>query len=179
MPRAFPVPAGMMLVAVVAAGCASERENLNPSFPITIEQGRAELERMACDPRPLERPVVILGGFLDPGIGALAVGSELRKCVRDPRIVSVNFLFCDSFDACRQRVVDAVDRAFPTGDPNETVEVDVIGLSMGGLVGRYCAANLPTPVPATQGASIERQRIARRLRVHTLYTASSPHAGAL
>jgi pimeloyl-ACP methyl ester carboxylesterase len=78
----------------------------------------------------------------------------------------VSFTFCNTFDACRQRVIATVEKEFPSADPNQTVEVDVIGLSMGGLVGRYCAT-----LPSTAGD--------KRLRIHTLYTAASPHRGAL
>jgi hypothetical protein len=111
--------------------------------------------------------LVILGGFADPGVGGWAIAAELRKYLpADARILCVSFTFCHTFDACRDRVIAAVDKAFPTDDPNETSEVDVIGLSMGGLVGRYSAA------PVAPGAG-------RRLRVHTLYTAASPLRGAL
>src|SRR5438034_5555155 len=131
-----------IVVVMLTAGCASLPKDTNPSFPLTVEQAREDLRRMANDPRPLRRPVVILGGFIDPGLGGWAIGGELRHYLpRDAKIISVSFLFCDSFDACRRRVIGAVDRAFPTDDPNQTVEVDVIGLSMGGLVGRYAAAD--------------------------------------
>jgi hypothetical protein len=121
---------------------------------------------MHKDPRPLRRPLVILSGFADPGVGGWAIGTEMRKFLPpDAKVLTVSFAFCNSFDACRQKVVDAVDKAWPSDDRNATAEVDVIGLSMGGLVGRYSAA------PTTSGA--------RRLRVHTLLTAASPHSGAL
>src|SRR6185436_8168056 len=71
---------------------------------------------------------------------------------------------CRSFDDCRRKVIEAVDRKWPSDDRNATVEVDVIGLSMGGLVARYCAAE-----PTMDG---------RRLNVHRLFTVSSPHQGA-
>jgi hypothetical protein len=161
----------VFFMAIGAAGCAARPKEANPSFPLTVEQARADLARMRSDPQPLERPVVILGGFIDPGLGGWAVGSELRRYLpRDAKIISVSFLFCDSFDACRGRVIEAVDRACPTDDPRQTVAVDVIGLSMGGLVGRYAAADM--------GEAEARSR-AGRLRIHTLFTASSPHAGAV
>jgi hypothetical protein len=57
------------------------------------------------------------------------------------KIVTVSFMFCDTLDACRAKVIDAVERAWPSQSAQETVEVDVIGLSMGGVVGRYCAVD--------------------------------------
>jgi hypothetical protein len=188
----FVSSAVIALAAILAAGCAARPKGVNSSFPLTAEAARADLARIARDRRPLDRPVVVLGGFADPGLGGWVVGAELRRYVRDERIVTVSFVFCDSFDACRRRVIDAVDRAFPTDDPNQTVEVDVIGLSMGGLVGRYCAADFGTPVgemapsdstssPLTPALSLKGRgsNAPRRLRVHTLFTASSPHLGAV
>ena len=91
-------------------------------------------------------------------------------------------MFCDSFDACRLRVAQAVDRAFPSDDSNQTVEVDVIGLSMGGLVGRYCAAEFvpagetPSSQPSPGGRG---SKSGKRLRIRRLFTTSSPHLGAV
>ena len=186
----------IIAAAMLVAGCAATPKGGNPSFALTVEEARADLARMAKDPRPLRRPVVILGGFADPGIGGLAVGTEIRKYLRDPQVVCVSFFFCDSFDGCRQKVIEAVDRAFPTDDPNQTVEVDVIGLSMGGLVGRYCAADFTAAEHRT--SNIEHRMLSasttttttttttmmtsgnhRRLRVHALFTCSSPHQGAV
>ena len=148
-----------------APGCASKAKDANPSFPLTRERAQRDLERISRDPQPLRRPILILGGFADPGFGGLVVGNDMRRYLpRDAKVITVSFLFCDSFAACRNRVIAAVDRECPTDDPTQTSEVDVIGLSMGGLVGRYCAA------PDVPG---------RRLRVHTLFTASSPLSGAL
>ena len=154
-----------VFATATAVGCAAKPKDVNPSFPLTPERAQEDLDRIAKAPQPLRRPIVILGGFADPGFGGLVVGNDLRHYLPpDAKIVTVSFTFCDSFAACRDRVIAAVDREFPTGDRNETSEVDVIGLSMGGLVGRYCAA------PDAPG---------RRLRVHTLFTASSPLSGAL
>src|SRR5690242_10085022 len=96
-------------------GCAAQtRPLVNPSFPLTMADARAALDEAAAHPKPLERPLVILGGFLDPGLGGLAVGGAIRRHVADERIVTVSFLFCRSFDECRERVIESVDRAFPT-----------------------------------------------------------------
>ena len=156
----------IFVVIVAVGGCAARAKEGNPSFPVTLEEARADLARMAKGPRPTTRPIVVLGGFADPGVGAWVVGGELRKYLPpDATVVCVSFTFCNSFDACRDRVIEAVDRAALSDDPQRTAEVDVVGLSMGGLVGRYSAA-----FARSDG---------RRLRVHTLFTAASPHTGAL
>ena len=160
------VVACIAVAMATAMGCAAKPKEPNPSFPLTHERAKSDLDRIAKAPLPLHRPILILGGFADPGVGGLFVGHDLRQYLPpDAKIVTVSFTFCNSFAACRDRVIAAVDRECPTDDPNQTSEVDVIGLSMGGLVGRYCAA------PDGPGR--------RRLRVHTLFTASSPLSGAL
>jgi pimeloyl-ACP methyl ester carboxylesterase len=77
----------------------------------------------------------------------------------------VSFFTCLDLAACRDRLLRAVDRAFPGEDPTWTTEVDVIAQSMGGLVARYAA--LPPP-----------EETGRRLRIARLFTISTPHRGA-
>jgi pimeloyl-ACP methyl ester carboxylesterase len=118
---------------------------------------------MAKSPKPFERPVVILAGYHDPGLGPAALCARLRRVAGGQQIISVSYFFDGTFDECRHDVLAAIQRACPSDDPRETQELDVIGLSMGGVVGRYCAIEKPGE---------------RRLRIHRLYTVSSPHRGA-
>ena len=62
-------------------------------------------------------------------------------------------------------MIEAVERRYPSSDPNETREVDVVAVSMGGVVARFAA----NPLPGAAG---------KRLRVARLFTISSPHRGA-
>src|SRR5262245_47548826 len=156
--RAWPIVGA---AAVFVGGCAAPA--VNPSFAVTSDAAAADLHRIELDRRPLDRPILILGGYADPGIGGLAVGSAVRKRVGEGRIITVSFAFCSTFDQCRRKVIEAVDRELPSDDPNQTVEVDVIGLSMGGLVGRYAAA----PIPGQKALNVRR-----------MFTVSSPHLGA-
>ena len=160
------VPAVALLLL---AGCGTAVPNapLNPSFPITFARADAMLARDAARPVPLRRPLVIVGGFLDPGFGPRTLARRFRACTGDPRIIGVSIGSDDSWADCRRRVTDAVDAAFPTADPDQTTEVDVIGASLGGLVARYAA------LPPTAG-----QRPHRRLRIARLFTLSSPLRGA-
>ncbi len=159
----------LVAAAAAAGGCATGPAN--PSFAVEPDDARRALRRMADARRPLRRPVVILGGFADPGIGPHFVERTLGPLVHDAddRVLVVSFPLCTSFDACRRRVIDAVDRAFPCDEPGVTAEVDVIGLSMGGVVARYASA----PRPADGGGAG-----GRRLRIARLFTVSSPHRGA-
>ena len=154
----------LLLLALIGCSPKQRDPSANPSFPISTKEARATLRKIESRPKPLERPLVVLNGFLDPGFGGAAVAGMVRQHVKDTRIITVAYPFASSFEDCRKTVIEAVDRAFPSDDQAQTREVDVIGLSMGGLVGRYCAA------PANGH---------RRLNVRRLFTVSSPHQGAL
>lgn len=155
-----------VIILTLGLGCASPRP-VNPSFAITPDQAEQVLREMADQPRPLQRPVVIIGGLFDPNFSTALLRSRVHKISGDERIIPVVVGFKSSMDECRQAVIAAVDEAFPSADPEWTVEVDVIGASLGGLVGRYAAA--PSHDPAQP----------RRLRVARLFTISSPHSGAV
>ena len=139
---------------------------VNPSFPVSMEDARADLQRMRERPHALERPVVVLAGYLDPGLGSAWLAWKIRNLTGDPRVIGVDFFTCSTFDDCRARVIEEVSRAFPSANPDETAEVDVIGMSMGGLVARHAA------MPQRDGTSSKRLKLAR------LFTIGSPHRGA-
>jgi len=40
----------------------------NPAFPLSFDDANAAIEQMRSDPKPLPRPVVIIGGFGDPNV---------------------------------------------------------------------------------------------------------------
>jgi hypothetical protein len=148
---------------IFMVGCAAQPTN--PSFPITARQADRDLDRIAAAPRPLDRPLVVIGGFTDPGLAPTAVRMRFDELTADKRIINVQLGTCFSFDECRTKVVNAVEHAFPSRDPSQTVAVDVIGLSMGGLAARYAA------MPAGPAHR-------KRLRIARLFTISSPLNGA-
>jgi hypothetical protein len=124
---------------------------------------------MRDEPKALQRPIVVLGGIYDPGIAAARVEKSMREIVADvddDRIIHIGFLECGSFDRSAAKVIAAVNKRFPSDDPMQTIEVDVIGFSMGGLVARYAASDMYAEASG------------RRLRIHRLFTVSSPHQGA-
>ncbi|MEO1236636.1 MAG: hypothetical protein AAFX76_07590, partial [Planctomycetota bacterium] len=90
-----------------------------------------------------------------------------QQGVPGDRVVGLSFFGRWSFDACRDRLIAAVDERWPAADPAWTTEVDVVAFSMGGLVARYAAAE-----PWSDGTT------PRRLRVRRLFTISTPHRGA-
>jgi pimeloyl-ACP methyl ester carboxylesterase len=149
---------------VALAGCSAAPTN--PSFPLTHAQARRAIEQMQADPRPLSRPLIVIGGFLDPDISPTVYRVFFRSVTKNAPIITVSVGFCGSFAECRQKVIAAVDAACPSHDPIWTTRVDVVGVSLGGLVARYAAA--PSPDPAHS----------RRLRIARLFSISSPHSGA-
>jgi hypothetical protein len=162
----FVIRAAATASVLAAGGCA---QPANPSFPLTSADAKIAWAAMQDYHRPLARPILVLGGIYDPGLAAAKVESSLRQVLCDSdhnRIIHVGFLDTLSFNGAANKAIEALDRRFPGVDPDQTIEVDVVGFSMGGLVARYAASNAYF---AESG---------RRLRIHRLYTVSSPHTGA-
>lgn len=152
------------LACLCLVGCASRS---NPSFPLTMAEAKATLRQMREDPRPLERPVVVVAGLLDPGFDVQRIAGSLRRVsTGDDMVTSVTFmsLTTDSFDGCRDYLIERVEQAFGTTRTRDTIEVDVIGFSMGGLVARHASR------PRSDGG--------KRLAIRRLFTISTPHCGA-
>ena len=158
-----PIIRPLTVIALFLVGCGTGRVAVNRSFPVTVARATGILRYDAKHPRQLRRPLLIVGGFMDPGWAAPRLAERFRRWTGDERIAAVSLGFDTGWDACRRDIVAAADVAFPTTDANQTSEVDVIGVSMGGLAARYAA--LPSP--------------GRRLRIARLFTISSPLRGAI
>jgi pimeloyl-ACP methyl ester carboxylesterase len=154
------------VLLAAATGCQAPPLE-NPSFRITKDEAVSALRAMKKDPQPLERPLVILSGWRDPGMGGWWLSEQYNDFFDDDRILIIAYSSAKNMDAARAKVIAEVDKAYPTDDPDRTVAVDVIGISLGGLVGRYAA------MPARDDPD------ARRLNVVRLFTLASPHRGAI
>lgn len=154
---------GLLLSIGMMSGCGPQLTD--GAFPVTTDWAKRDLARMATSPKPLERPVVVIGGFMDPGVAALSLRDQFAQATGDRRIAFISLFACFSFEECRRKIIEVTDRAFPTDDPSQTREVDVVGYSMGGLAARL-AANPP-------------RSDMRRLRIHRLFTIDSPNRGAV
>jgi pimeloyl-ACP methyl ester carboxylesterase len=157
-----------ILACVVAAatslapgGCAPPP--VNPAFPLSLEQAKVALSEMRESPAPLARPLVIIGGYGDPGIATSAIRRGVASCVAGGTVVTVDVWTAETFEDARDIVLAAVDAACPTDDPLQTVEVDCICHSMGGLVALYAAD------PAAG---------VRSLRVARVFCIGTPFGGA-
>lgn len=146
--------ATLILLFTITAGCT---QHVNPSFALTEAEAERDLERMEAHPVALRRPVVVVGGFLDVGLGPWWVIDAVTTHTGDERVVGVTFPVWMSMDEARRHLVGEVRAHF--GD----AEVDVIGLSMGGVIPRD-AAMPRAGEPA--------------LRLARLFTIASPHDGA-
>lgn len=155
----------LFLLIMLNAGCTSSPYD-NPSFAVGIDESRADLKRMADSPpaSPPQRPVLIVGGYADPGVGPARLRSSLARLLGpEAQVAYVDVGFTFTMDSARDRVLAATQAAWPSDNPASTVEVDVIAISMGGLVSRYAA--LP-------------RADARSLRIARLFTVCTPHRGA-
>lgn len=144
----------------------------NPAFTITPEVYQRELARVQAEPCRLERPLVVLDAWHHPPLSGAGVRDRLVDLTgADPQqAIAVSYPFLWSVEAAGRRVVERIEQAWPSDDPERTIEVDVVGYSMGGIVARY-AADLWADLPADS-------RPAKRLNVRRLYTIASPHCGA-
>ncbi|MGI9015036.1 MAG: esterase/lipase family protein [Phycisphaerales bacterium] len=159
----------MVSVQMALSGCAVGV--LNPAFPLGIRGAGDALESMREQPVSLKRPVVVLAGYQDPGFASMAMAARVRRMFANGgQVISIAFFNQSTFDECRDKVITMVDAAFPSNDPIMTTPVDVIGISMGGLVARHAAR-------LGGGDDVEHTN-RRRLQVHRLFTIATPHQGA-
>lgn len=157
----------LALFFVFITGCGISQP-LNMSFPLELTEAREAMDEMAKSPQRLQRPVVVLSGLMGPGWLAQSIVGKLEDIADEGQFESASFLFSSTFDDCRDHVIEVVDKAWPNGHSHETTEVDVIAISMGGVVARYAAMSLTDDQGNTR----------RRLKIARLFTISSPHRGA-
>jgi hypothetical protein len=154
--------AAVALTCLSAMGCAGP-QRVNPSFSIPLADAERELKAMQQAPVEADRPLVILGGINDPGYLPKKMQREIGAALHG-RSTTVIYPFATRFEQCRRKVINTVDREFGVVSPDETVEVDVVAQSMGGVVALFSA--LPDPI------------LGKRLKIRRLYTISSPLNGA-
>ena len=168
-----------MLAAVVSTAggqiaCSVNRDIENPAFPVTMDEAKADLDRMRAAPVPLERPVVVLAGYRSWPVLAQGVKWRLFPVTsgNTDDFLPISYSFQTDIEKMARMVVDRVQEQWPSDVDGETIEVDVVGISMGGLVARTAALELgDTPSGGEQRT--------RRLRVRRLFTMGSPHTGAI
>ena len=159
-----------LIVALPAAisGCALP---IQPGFPISESQAQTARRAMERDPKPLDRPLVVLGGYRAPYslVGRLA--GRLTKMTSGVRAdaLGVPFIFDDSIEEAADHAVANIEERWPSDDLDWTIEVDVVGISMGGLAARHAWASAQCADGSTR----------KRLRIVRLFTIATPHRGAV
>jgi pimeloyl-ACP methyl ester carboxylesterase len=163
--RRFQPWIGAAVAVPALLSACGESAPINPAFPLSVRQADVLVEDMQSARVNTVRPVIVLAGYQDPGFGAAAMARRLRRAFIDPdRIISIPFFADESFDAARDRAIREINAVFPSADPKTTLEVDVVAISMGGLVARHAAR--------------AREDGGRRLRIARLFTIATPHQGA-
>lgn len=139
---------------------------VNPCFDVRDEALTAAQNSLAESPANLPRPLVVLAGWRSPPMpdgGVLARLGPMIPGARDT--LSVTYASLWTIESAARRVVARVQERFPHTGTSDTAEVDVIAISMGGLVARLAAS----------GSFAKAQR---RLRIARLFTLATPHRGA-
>ena len=161
--RAFKL---VVLICAMAAviGCATDVPR-NPSFDVSVVNGRTIVRELGAERPRAVRGVVVIGGLYDPlniSTSGLAkrVGGMLDE--RDGPL-SINVFGAATTDELRERVIDRVEAWRASEEPGHTVEVDVVGYSLGAVVARDAAIARPG---------------ARRLNVRRIFSIVGPHRGA-
>jgi len=141
----------------------------NPSFSHARDILDAKARELEANPKPLARPVLVFSGYRVPGIfgGQLATNLARLTSGRTDDFRMFAYPFDGDIDPLVNRVSKIVGREFGLEASGDTAAVDVVGISMGGIVGRLAAARMrprPTGVP--------------RINIRNLFTIATPHRGA-
>ncbi len=138
----------------------------NPCFDVRDEALGAARRELAAAPANLPRPLVVLAGWRSPPMpdgGVLARIGPMIPGARDT--LSITYASLWTIESAARRVVARVQERFPRTGKSDTTEVDVVAISMGGLVARLAASD-----------SFAKSQ--RRLRIARLFTLATPHRGA-
>lgn len=170
---------GVLLASIFSGGCIHVGKP-NPAIKVTPIQATAELNKMEKAPTPLQRPVVVLNGYhaLPFYISTLTANLTRATSGKDDDFLAVSYTLDSTFESMAQNIVEQVDARWPSTDPAQTVEVDVVGASMGGVLARWAALPPEQRVRAGEPVQPATDAPARRLKIARLFTLAAPHRGA-
>ncbi len=130
---------------------------------------QAAAVRLRASPKPLPRPVLIFSGYRVPGLFGGQLATRLSRLTTgnldDFRLFA--YPWAGNLESLVNLLAKKVGREYGLIDPQTSIPVDVVGISMGGILGRLAAAcqrNRPSGVP--------------RLDIRRLFTIATPHRGA-
>jgi hypothetical protein len=149
----------------------------NPLFPSDDASVAAALERLAPPHEPcaapwgrrLPRPLLVLAGYRAPRWQATNLAAAMTRLTgaAGADVLCASYTWTGDLDSIVARVARAAAARWPAPGGAASVPVDVIGVSMGGLVARAAAAAAPEGAPDRPRLSIAR-----------LFTLATPHRGA-
>ncbi len=150
----------------------------NPDFPAADGIIQAEWRRMAAQPRALARPLVVLGGWRAPHYGAAGLALRLAQLTsaRPEQVLPVSFFWRASFPSILGKTINRIHAALLSNPADGPIEIDIVGISMGGLVARALAAEIDGP--GTLGDGPHPGAPLDRLRIRRIFTIGTPHRGA-
>lgn len=158
------------VLLVVQPGCFTVARQ-NSAFPATWQEIADDHTRMRTEAVGLTRPVLVLSGYRSPSLVARKLAYEIRRLTgaEPEQIAWLSYIDAGTIEGPARRAVALVEKRFPSDDPEWTTEVDVVAVSMGGLVARLASAD----------PELRDEPGGKRLRIRTLYTLGSPHRGAV
>ncbi len=138
----------------------------NPHFPAELAEVRADWARMCSDPRPLVRPVLVLAGWRAPAVRGTGVATALRSVTsqRESDFLTIAYPWTGDLHSATRKVLARVAERWPSNGSAPGAPLDVVGISMGGLVARLAASG-----------TIEGHA---PLNIARLFTMATPHLGA-
>ncbi|MBX3389983.1 MAG: hypothetical protein KF691_11075 [Phycisphaeraceae bacterium] len=142
----------------------------NPAFNPAPEAIAERSRELVANPKPLARPVIVFSGYRVPGIfgGQLATNIARLTSGNTADFRMFAYPFSGDIEPLVNRLARIIGDEFGTDASGEhTAPVDVVGISMGGILGRLAAARTrsrPKGVP--------------RVDVRRLFTIGTPHRGA-
>lgn len=161
--------------ALFALASCVHLDHPNPAYPATKSEVRAAIDTMEETPVGLDRPLVVLSGWRSPAMTGSHLGERIREVTGadEDRVISVGYMWGSDIPSIADKVAQRVAEEFgsevdPLTGQRWTAEVDVVAISMGGLVARTAWAE-PNEVGRELGV---------RLNIQTLYTLGTPHRGA-
>jgi pimeloyl-ACP methyl ester carboxylesterase len=173
----------LVLLLALLSGCISLPER-NAGLGLTRDAAEAETARMRAAPAVLTRPVVVLNGYHGLPTLASRVARKLASTTSGERddFLAISYTLETNVDEIAAEVVERVEARWPSDDPDRTVEVDVVAVSMGGLVARW-AALAPEMRVRDQGSDstepVTPPAHGKRLRIARLFTLGTPHRGSV
>jgi hypothetical protein len=143
------------------------------SLGVERSDAYAVLRDMGNRRKPLKRPVVILNGYHTPAVHTESMRWRLANATSGDTtdFLMLAYPFGSDIRDIAADVVTEIEARWP-GTTEETAEVDVIGVSMGGIVAAWAS------LPQEMRSVIDDQAPTQRLKIRHLFTFATPHRGA-